>query len=165
MTRPSGKINWEFWIPALFLSAVVAHYLILPSLWNVHSHMNAAHWSEVDGRVTVSKEYEVRAQERIITGYDFKYVYTVDGTSYQNDRYSFRYASGDKRLGVETHRPSDSVTVYYDPDSPSRSVINRSLSPWWNYFVLCSLVVLPIAIWIRIKRVISPTPPSSETPS
>lgn len=155
MTKPLDKINWEFWVPAFFLGMVLIWYLILPSWWNIHAHWNASRWSEVDGRVTVARTYKTRTQERLVTRWAYEYEYIVDETVYKNDRYSFRYASGDKRMGVETHQRNQAVTVFYDPQSPSRSVIDRSLSPWWNYLVLSSVVFLPLAIWVHWNRVLA----------
>ncbi|MCA9200852.1 MAG: hypothetical protein KDA87_25110, partial [Planctomycetales bacterium] len=37
----------------------------------------------------------------------------------------------------------DLVRVYYDPQSPKRSVIDRESSPWWNYVVLAFSILVP----------------------
>jgi hypothetical protein len=58
-----------------------------------------------------------------------KYEYTVDGSKYTNDRYSFfdsdaKGKSHSRRL-VDKHPNGKSVKVFYNPQKPGNSVLHR----------------------------------------
>lgn len=151
MTKYRTESQLEFWIPTSLLVAGLIWFLVLPTLRNVIGSWAVSSWSETTGQVIASRSYRVYIQQRQQTNYNFKYKYRVGPSEFQSRRYSFRYASGDQRLGVAKYGQGDEITVYYDPENPGQSVVDRDLNPWWNYLVLGFLVVVPIALLIRWK--------------
>lgn len=153
MNVQSSPFNSEFWIPTILGSAFVAWFLFVPSLRNIHQHWSVSKWETTDGIVTTSKTTTYLAQERQQTKFLFQYQYTVNGVEHTNDRFSFRFASGDQRTGVKSFRQGAKVTVYYDPVFPQQSVIDADGTPLWNYFVLISCFSVAVALAIRVAQI------------
>lgn len=151
MSSQLRRINWEFWIPVSAGVAVVFWFLVIPSWQNMSGRWQAASWPSTTGRVIVSKTVESQHQERTTNVYRFRYQFVVDGKDYESDRYSFRFASGDRSTAVKKLGEGDEITVFYDPSNPNRCVIDRQSSAWWNYVVLSSLVLIPIALVLRFR--------------
>ena len=152
-----GKVNWEFWIPAIGGTALVVWYLVIPSWQNISGQWRSASWPSTTGRVTASKTIESYQRERTTKVYRFSYEYVVEGERYEGNRYSFRFASGDHSSAVKKLGSGDEITVYFDPSNPNQSVIARDSGVWWNYVVLSSLVIVPIAVFLRFRNVSSPS--------
>jgi hypothetical protein len=80
---------------------------------------------EVDGRTYSSDEKRI-----------FAYEYEVDGTTYSSDRYSFANVGRDRALGIQRLDPGDRVIVHYDPQNPSRAVLEKREPGFFVYVVL-----------------------------
>lgn len=149
----SSSISFEVWIPIVLLSAGLIWFLVIPSWRNIRGALEAAEWPQASATVIRAKAIESYSQERRHTIYDFRYRYRVGDREFTNSRYSFRFASGDQRSAVKKYSAGAEITVYYDPDDPSQSVVDRDSSAWWNYLVLSTIVLLPIAFLMRWRSV------------
>ena len=69
------------------------------------------------------------------------YEYEVGGVKYQGDRYGAtarRYGNREAAVRIlESYRPGNSVTVWYDPDSPAFAVLTTR----WSVFLSLALFV------------------------
>lgn len=85
---------------------------------------------------------------------DIRYTYTVDGVDYSGAR--LRYAA--MRFGNQledapkVNRPGTRVTVYYDPDHPSRSVLQRGRTTTTDDDV--SFIVVSVIGWLMVVLII-----------
>lgn len=124
------------------------HPVVL-SVCRVGDRLRSSHWSATDGCVLNADTESTFRQDQHGSKSHFRYQYEVAGKHYTNHRYSFRFASGDPTAAVTQLDVGDFVRVYYDPHSPTRSVIDRESSPWWNYVVLAFSIFIPTALGIR----------------
>ena len=152
MNESRLNANLEFWLPATLCFGVVIWFLIVPAWQNIQGSWSRSHWHQVEDQVTQSKAVKTITQEQQKTIYLFRYQYEVDGKNYENDRYSFRYPSGDKRMGVNAYRTGTHVTVHFDPLNPRMSVLEPSESPWWNYFALGFTAFVAITLYVKFRR-------------
>ena len=148
-----SRINVEVWLPVVLLTAGLIWFLVVPTWRNIRDSLTATGWSQTRATVIQSKAVESYSQERRRTTYVFEYKYRVGDKDFTSRRYSFRFASGDQSTAVKRHSRGDEITVYYDPDNPSHSVVDRDSSPWWNYLVLAFVVLIPIAFSVRYVNV------------
>ena len=61
-----------------------------------------------------------------------RFAYRIDGVAYESSNlgYFFRWAYADRAL-VAKYPAGSRVTVYYDPEAPERSVLERQPSSLW----------------------------------
>lgn len=120
---------------------VVAMGLILlaVSFYTYSLYAAAKNWPSVSGTITSVElgHFEERQQYYSINRYYPKvgYSYVINGQTYSGNRASFEA----KNLGVYEEnvptqawgnwKPGDSVTVYYSPNSPEKSVLFPSPQP------------------------------------
>lgn len=144
---------------ALLLAAVFVYY------WRVRNYNKAAvraKFPTVSGSVvsSVVKE-EVHEDNDKDTGYSrtvsyvpvIRYAYTVDGRSYENDRYAVLDQPGSSNVNlaqamIDRHPPGSAVNVYYNPASPGDSFLENRLDAkkvdWITWFMIGILVVLAL---------------------
>lgn len=70
------------------------------------------------------------------------YTYTVDGETYHGSRYKMLDASMSKRKShqlVGSYSAGDHIQVFYDPNDPSKSVIETGAQFYLYIFLLLSL--------------------------
>lgn len=150
-TSQRRKFKLDFWIPAIAGSVFLMWYLILPSWRNVYGDSTASSWPQTSGQVFVSGTYMSYTAERIQRKACFRYRYDVGGTQYESDRYSFRFADGDAASAIKVHGEGDTLVVFYDPNSPQHSVINRDANSYWNHVVLIAFAFVAILLAIRFN--------------
>jgi hypothetical protein len=73
------------------------------------------------------------------------YNYRVDGCDYRGDRYSF---GGHLDQGWPPLSPGDSISIYYDKDNPSQSVVRRGVCPTLCLSPILALTALASTLWI-----------------
>lgn len=114
-------------ITALGLLGVVAGHREL------YYALRSADWSHVEGIVTRSEVEEYYVDDDSSTpSYRalIEYGYAVRGAYYSSDRRTFQSRALDKNTAVQlvTHYRLDfPVPVYYDPDNPAESVLERGV--------------------------------------
>jgi Protein of unknown function (DUF3592) len=75
----------------------------------IYRGLRTRHWPQVPGRITWLPEA--------------RYEYEVDNQSYESTRVSYSTSSPSWTRLPLTMQPGQTVTVFYDPSNPSRSVL------------------------------------------
>lgn len=99
---------------------------------------------EVVSRVAEGEGFAVEYSPRI------RYTYVVDGTQFENSSgiHSLLEEWGSKTWAEETVRrfDSDSVDVFFDPNNPSKSVLQRGVSRSYYWMIPCCLVLIVVGL-------------------
>lgn len=110
-------------------------------LWNLWQGASSPKWPTVTGQVVSSDLQRSRDRQGMVTyRAEVAYKYEVGGQTYASDRVFFgdqlqtSWATGPVRE-VERYHPGSQVQVFYDPNKPSRSVLEPG-APWQVYVVL-----------------------------
>ena len=80
---------------------------------------------------------------------ELTYTYSVEGTEYQGHRVSVaggKFKESEAIALQNKYAPGSQHEVYYDPDDPSRCVLEHLASPWDDRVFVCLGVVLPAAL-------------------
>jgi hypothetical protein len=107
--------------------------LIAVAAWSVRMSARARRWPATTGLITSS---------RLVSSYDsspdaeIRYTYKVSGVEYQSSNigYGGHWGSEDSTL-VAKYPVGAVVTVYYEPELPSRALLERGRSLVWLAFV------------------------------
>lgn len=106
-------------------------------------------WVRKNGKVLA---YDIEEENDTEWGLSYHievvYQYTVDGEKYQNDRIQFTDGSGYelaylKRYGLYDLAKEDDIELWYNPKSPSESVVLNKISPG---SLLTTVVCLSLAL-------------------
>jgi hypothetical protein len=130
------------------------------SIFNFTSAANSTDWSYTTGRVIESKLLRASKQGgsrgRMAS---VKYVYTVNGNNYQNDRISYLHSLGyntvPNREFVNNHPVGTQIKVYYDPSEPSHSTLipgRSSRSDGYGVFVTGIIMVLASSVLLYFNK-------------
>ena len=107
----------------------------------VASWVRESHSRDDDGSTSTSYYPEVA------------YTYSVMGTEYQNDKISFGLKTGGSHRKafkiVSKYMNSSPVIVYYDPNNPQMSVLERSIS---KLLLVYGVIMAAIGIFIYIRQ-------------
>jgi hypothetical protein len=97
---------------------------------------------------------------------DIRYTYTVGGTEYQGDRYSFIDFAHPDRASVEQivsrYSIGQTIEIWIDPNDPSRSVVDTSNAAFPSTVIIFLLpfnaILLCLALWFlrNIKHLSAP---------
>ncbi len=121
-------------------------------VWSLMKQNAIRRWSFTQGEV-----FEARLN--IVSGDSFepyvKYNYSVRGKSYTNDKISpVNYLTEDEyaaKRAIAPYRANSAVNVYYDPNDPSRSVLEPKNSFWihlfWGVFTTFFIVMGFVALY------------------
>lgn len=101
----------------------------------------SASWEPVPGAVVVSQATS-RTRDAGTTGWELGYRYTVDGAAYRGTRASYR---GWPAIGERGYRAGQEVTVYVDPASPHRAVLEPGFDAYNVLLVLLGLLPIGLA--------------------
>lgn len=91
---------------------------------------STASWRAVNGKIEDVRVTSQRRRRQTDYSVEISYSYSVDGRSHRGDRYS---VAGNPGAGEQERaeliargfRKGDSITVYVDPEDPSRAVLAR----------------------------------------
>lgn len=112
------KLN-SYWLIGLLLLSCCLWQLTV-SANDLYDYLTCDTWQETTGQLHI--HYKTS---------DVWYEYTVNDQTYTNDRLYFfevpLFLENDLYAWIREHRNRSSVTVYYNPHNPTRSVLNREL--------------------------------------
>ena len=111
-------------------------------------------WPQVQGKVRSAKVFQHKGEGGGSYA-EFKYTYEVDGVGYESDRVHFGdVAASDMVL---KYRIGHDVSVYYDPDDPSISVLERKLVGHIKYAIVgvAAIGLASLAIYAVILQFFS----------
>lgn len=84
-----------------------------------------------------------------------RYSFAVDGVEYESDRYSSIIARGSsfwaKEL-VDKHPAGSAITVYYNPENPVKSVLDRGFQKDDVWMTLLSLAIFVLLFYALRKQ-------------
>ena len=99
-------------------------------------------WPTTDGTITSARIESHRGDDSTTYSAEFTYQYEVGGNKFEGDRYNFFNVSGSRKSAkkrLNAHPVGSKTDVYYDPDNPSNSVMNRDLG-WFLLFGLIPMI-------------------------
>jgi hypothetical protein len=107
--------------------AVLGAIFVAKAILSISDSFKAADWEATRAEVTLSLK-EVRdgasgASSKI--SFLFRYRCQVNGKSYESDRFSFKYLSGDQSSGVGKYKKGDIINIFYNPSAPTQAVVER----------------------------------------
>lgn len=143
----------------LGIFAGLGTYLFRQASQNIAKVKAAESWSSTDGEI-LDSGFRVRGVQRSkqTATITVSYQYQVDGVSYTGNTFSFEKQDSHRpniaEAKLEPYPPGADCTVYYNPQSPSESVLikdaqsSNTLFYWMGLaFILCG-VVLAIDCWL-----------------
>ena len=148
------------------LSLFVGLFLTSSSLFlsELRISLESKHWQVTDGEIVNSKvsnkDYRPNlsmSRKRGGKRFQVLYEFIVNEKTFEGTRLSLGGVGGDSgewEALKETYRPGSEVSVYYNPEDPSESVLIRNPSYGWIFLVL-SAVFFYFSFRI-IKGIISP---------
>ena len=156
----SAEINeiWEMrhrsYLRLAFLALVVSlalTFVLFYASYRTDSFMRATQsWHSVDGTVIETEVVEKRLNDEINYSPRIVYRFSVDGKIYKNDRvglfepiYSFKI---DAENALKSYPVGQTITVYYDPEQPGESLLDRSNTNIWRIFLYLVLLSDIIAL-------------------
>jgi hypothetical protein len=115
--------------------------------WYAYRGLSSLNWPSVQGRV-VSSHYSETQGSKGDPHYEaeIKYTYEISGSTYTNDDLGFMRYPGDdvvKQL-VTKHPTGVPITVYYNPSTPTKSIVIPGLGPM--HWLLCGLSLMPLIL-------------------
>lgn len=152
-----GSITFVEIIP--FILGAVGLFLIIKYFQDRSKLQASENWSTATGTVTKSSVREIRSNDKdghLESSFypEVNYSYQVIGQVYEGNRIAFGAESGHKRKDgalsvLEKYPEGKNVTVYYDPNKPEDSVLERKLS---KSILVIGIVILVVLILIVIFR-------------
>lgn len=139
--------------------AVIGLFLVINYLRHRSKHQASETWVPVEGKViksSVREDYSTDSDGDSVTTYypEVEYVYSFLGKEYQGKQIAFGPKIGGSRSRAEKtiakYSSGDTVTVYYDPNKPEESVLERNLSKTSLVYGIICLVVAVITYVIRL---------------
>ena len=129
-------------------------------LWMINKGMQSENWekgtatitsSEIEKTESKSKDAQGFTQTSTSYGVSVKYSYTVEGGNYEGNTVGFGTMSHNERSDAQEELKSypkgKTIDVYYDPENPSDSVLNKGVF-WPMYIVIVVMVIILIgSIW------------------
>ena len=129
-------------------------------LWMINKGMQSENWekgtatitsSEIEKTESKSKDAQGFTQTSTSYGVSVKYSYTVEGVNYEGNTVGFGTMSHNERSDAQEELKSypkgKTIDVYYDPEIPSDSVLNKGVF-WPMYIVIVVMVIILIgSIW------------------
>lgn len=115
------------------LILVFGFFMLLAAGWfvfSVYGDVKAVQnlfWPSADGTV-ISGEVAIVHSTKGASKPIIRYSYSVDGKEYESDRYSSTVARGSSfwaKEVVDQHPAGSAIKVYYNPENPSKSVLDR----------------------------------------
>ena len=117
----------------------VGGFLAVFTLVDLRSAKRAAAWPQVQGKVRTSRVVERETRRGTSYSAEVKYEYEVDGIQHTSDRIKFEWQSTGYRSAeatAERYPAGSPMPVYYDPQEPSLSVLEREIEVGSVIFVI-----------------------------
>ena len=129
-------------------------------LWMINKGMQSENWekgtatitsSEIEKTESKSKDAQGFTQTNTSYGVSVKYSYIVEGSNYEGNTVGFGTMSHNERSDAQDELKSypkgKTIDVYYDPEDPSDSVLNKGVF-WPMYIMIVVMVIILIgSIW------------------
>lgn len=115
--------------------------LVMTFVLPVYSLLEARLWSPATCEILSSQIASSSSSDGTTYRAEITYAFEVDGRRFEGQRHNFSSSSGESsaRQAVDRYRDGSEVPCWFDPDDPTRSVLDRS--PGW--FLLWGLFPIP----------------------
>ena len=118
--------------------AAVGAAILLPTYYRIRKAKATAEWAETEGVVASSemknsylRRHRGLGPYRTYHKFHIDYRYSVNGTEYSSERFSFstNYVGEPEKVRFyeDNYRQGQTIKVYYNPAKPSESVLIRGL--------------------------------------
>jgi len=152
-------MGWPFTIIYLLLIAAAFYFTFI----TIPQTINSNDWPQVQGEVTNSEIIKrVRTQKtgKRITVYSAKiqYQYIVNNNTFTNEQLKWADKAGSEEIEQAMHQQypiGNKVTVFYQPDDPSKAVLHKGLSLdhiLIGLFLLLSIAGMAFALFRKIRN-------------
>lgn len=125
--------------------------LVALGLWARTMGLRSQSWATAEGEIIESRvdDFDLDNIQPILV-----YSYFVKGSELRGSRVSFS-GRGANRESIEQivtrYSPKQRVTVYYDPSSPSSSVLENHPSKDWPLWVSSGFAFLLVGVWLLTR--------------
>jgi len=116
-------------------------------------------WTSTEGTVISGEVVSVHSSKGASKSKPLiRYSFTVDGKNYESDRYSSTVARGSSFWAkeiVDLHPEGSTLKVYYNPENPARSVLDRGFQKddmWMTFLPLAIFSLLLYALKMQLKE-------------
>ncbi len=139
----------------LFLAIffLIGAYLIAISLYASVQYIGASDWHSVNGIVEKSA-YNISGAKASTSTASIQYSYQVNGQNYVNNRIRFGIQVA-SHAPVTEYRKGGLVAVFYNPDSPNESVLNRKDTQAIIFGFIVGLVFISfyfVGLWFEKRK-------------
>jgi len=141
--KPRRQLVWGLLTGGILLSCVTG--------WFTYIAWNSRHWPQVQGRVLSSEYREFRKGETSYSA-EISYAYAANGREFTNDDIGISRAPSDDdvKAMVISHPRGSTVSVYFDPSKPARSLLMPGLTlfqAFWSFIAALPLLgALPLLL-------------------
>jgi hypothetical protein len=129
-------------------------------LWMINKGIQSENWDKGTATITSSEIEKTESRSKDAQGFTqtstsysvrVTYAYTVEGNNYEGNTVGFGTMSHNERSDAQEELKSypkgKTIDVYYDPENPSDSVLNKGVF-WPMYIVIVVMVIMLIgSIW------------------
>ena len=129
-------------------------------LWMINKGIQSENWDKGTATITSSEIEKTESRSKDAQGFTqtstsysvrVKYSYTVEGSNYEGNTVGFGTMSHNERSDAQEelkfYPKGKTIDVYYDPENPSDSVLNKGVF-WPMYIVIVVMVIiLIVSIW------------------
>lgn len=163
--RPASKLKERAMSAFVCLGFLAFLGLLVDSLLEVRQNRQALGWPTTTGRVTSSEVTRFDAMAGDSSYYfDVTYEYQVGGRHLRGSS-SLGVSESVAKKWVEAYPPGSSVSVYYDPTDPGRSVVwpeTQSKEALLMALFIVPLVLLGLVpLWSWLKKRVCPSSASA----
>lgn len=115
-----------FLFSGIFFMGGVA-VLYAATLYPLVKYLGSGDWEEIVATITESKLDWDEDSARV----DIKYKYRINGTDHTGDRYGWindrqNFGIGEKKKIIDRYKVGSPTNIWFDPNEPSESVVDRS---------------------------------------
>jgi len=133
LTKKNDKIGIIFillFFGIFFIAGMTAAYFTF--FKPVYNLISASSWEPVQAKVISSRVKSHSDSDGTTYSIEILYEYKINGQTYRNDSYNFMNFSSSgyksKRQITRQYPKGKKITIYFDPDNPHSSVINRNFT-------------------------------------
>lgn len=126
------------------LAALIGLAGVIFAGWSMKQDRASQSWPQVTGKIIASSVWSSQTDEDYSAM--LRYTYKVDGQTHRGQRLRFGYTPHDERSEAQKEQEQfpegKMVPVYYDPETPDRSVLVRGAGGYWGQLIGFSICLL-----------------------
>ena len=144
----------------MVLFGVFGLVMVMVNLLNIRKARASSSWPTVPGKVVFSElRIECRGEDSDRYQADIRYQYEIMGQSYESGRVAIglRKEVGNRRTAediVGRYLAGTEVAVYYNPEDPSKSVLEHGNLKYLVGNILVGLIVIVTALVIIWQKIL-----------